>query len=126
MPLPKPDRNQLAIGIAAIIALTIVGGLVWGFGPQVALARQMRVEEMRLERAVAAKQTYHDDLVAQLEYVKSDGYVEQWAREDVKMTRPGEVLVLVLKESDVESAVDVSFTPVPEPESQPFWIELWK
>ena len=97
MPLPKPDRNQLAVGVAVIIALTIVGGLVWGFNQQVARARQMRVEEIRFEQAVAAKQIYHDDLVAQLEYVGSDGYVEQWAREDAKMTRPGEVVVVVLR-----------------------------
>ena len=124
MPLSKPDRSQLAIGIAVVIALAIVGGLVWGFGQQEARARQMRTEEIRLERAVAARQVYHDDLVAELEYVRSDEYVEQWAREDAKMARSGEVVVVVPKGSSAEPAVDALSTPTPEP--QPFWVELWE
>jgi cell division protein FtsB len=124
MPLPKPGRSQLAIGIASVIALTIVGGVVWGFGQQVAHARQMRVEEMRLERTVAAKQVYHDDLLAQLEYVRSEEYVEQWAREDAKMARSGEVVVVVSKEPSAELAVDAPSTPPSEPQS--FWVELWE
>jgi cell division protein FtsB len=123
--LPRPDRGQLAVGIAAAVVLAIVGGIVWGFGQQVARARQMRMEEIRLEQAVATEQAHHDDLVAQLDYVRSDEYVEQWARKDAKMTRPGEVLVVVLDDSGAESAVDASSTPTPEPESQPFWVELW-
>ena len=124
MKLPKLDRSQLAVGVAAAISLMVVGGLVWGFGQQMARARQMRAEEIRLEQAVADEQVYHDDLVARLKYVQSDAYVEQWARKDAKMARPGEVVVVVSNESDTEPAVDTSSSVDPEP--QPFWVKWWE
>jgi len=87
--LPKPNRSQLVVGVSIVFALAIVGGLVWRFGQQLVLARQMRAEEDRLEQAVATEEAHRQDLVAQLEYVQSDEYVEHWARKEVKMAKPG-------------------------------------
>ena len=126
MSLPRPNRSQIAVGVATIITVMIVGGLVWGFGQQLALARQMRAEEIRLEQMVAAEQAHHDDLVEQLEYVRSDEYVEHWARAERKMARPGEVAVIVPADLDGEPTDDAEPTPTPAPESQPFWVELWE
>ncbi len=125
MPLPKPNSGQLAAGLAAIIALAIVGSLAWGFGQQLARARRVRMEELQLERAVATAQAHHDDLVVQLEYVQSDEYVEQWAREDAKMSRTGEVVVVVPMDSE-ESATDAQPTPTPEPDTRSFWSDVWE
>ena len=126
MSQPKLDRNQIAVGIAAAIVAAIVVGMVWGFGQQIARARQMRAEELRLEQAVAAKQTYHDGLVIRLEYVHSDEYVEQWARKDAKMARPGEVVVVVLDDAATDPSASTTPAPGAEPESRPFWVELWE
>jgi cell division protein FtsB len=126
MPLPKPNRSQLAVGVVVFIAVAIVGGLAWGFGQQLALARQMRMEEKQLEQTVAAEQMRHDELVARLEYVRSDEYVEHWARVEAKMARPGEVAVVVLKDWDEEAAGDAQPTPTPKPKAEPFWVELWE
>ena len=123
MALPKPNRSQLAVGVAIVIALAIVGGIAWGFGQQLALAQQMRAEEKRLEQAVADEQARYDDLVAQLEYVKSDEHVEHWARKEMKMARPGEVAVVPLVSAGEEPAGDAQPTPTPVPESRPFWVE---
>ncbi len=117
MTLPKPNRSQLAVGVAIVIALAIVGGIAWGFGQQLSLARQMRAEEKRLEQAVADEQARYDDLVAQLEYVKSDEHVEHWARKEMKMARPGEVAVVPPADAGAESPADAQATPLPEPES---------
>ncbi len=122
----KLDRNQLAVGIAATVVAAIVVGIVWGFGQQVARARQMRAEEVRLEQAVAAKEAYHDELLVRLEYVRSDECVEQWAREDAKMVRPGEVAVVALDDVDTEAVADTTSAPTGEPESRSFWVELWE
>jgi cell division protein FtsB len=124
MSLPKPNRSQVAVGVAAVIAVAVVGGLAWGFGQQLVLARQMRQEERRLEQLVAAEQARHDELVAQSEYVGSDEYVEHWARAEAKMARPGEVAVVVLTDSGAGSDVDVEPTPTPEPEARSFWATL--
>jgi len=101
-------------------------GMVWGFGQQIARARQMRTEETRLEQAVAAKQAYHDELLVRLEYVRSDEYVEQWARKDAKMARPGEVVVVVLDDAATEASDDTTSASSAESESRPFWVELWE
>ena len=126
MRFPKLDRSQFAVGVAATICIVVVGGLVWGFGQQVVRARQMRTEEVRLEQAVAAEQVYHDDLVAKLKYVQSDAYVEQWARKDAKLARPGEVVVVVPNEPGTELVVEVTPTSIFAPKPQPFWVELWE
>ncbi|MDY6877321.1 MAG: septum formation initiator family protein [Chloroflexota bacterium] len=126
MALPKPNRSQLTAGVTIATALAIVGGLTWGFGQQLALARQMRAEEIRLEQAVAAEQARNDELTAQLEYVESDEYVEYWARKDAKMSRRGEVAVVPLASTGEEPASITQPVQTPEPETQPFWVELWE
>jgi cell division protein FtsB len=124
MSLPKPNRSQVAVGVVVAVAVAVVGGLAWGFGRQLVLARQMWIEEKRLEQLVAAEQARHDELVARSEYVRSDEYVEHWARAEAKMTRPGEVAVVVLTDSSAGPDVDVEPTPTPEPEVQSFWARL--
>jgi cell division protein FtsB len=122
----KPNRNQLAVGVASVIVLAIVGALVWGFSQQLALARQMREEEMRLEQAVAAERARNEELQARLEYVKSDEYVERWAREEAKMAKPEEIVIVPPADMDEEAAVDAQPEQPPAPEGRPFWIELWE
>jgi len=127
MVLPKSNRSQLAISVAIVITFVVVVALVWGFGQQLALARQMRTEEIRLEHMVAAEQSRYDGLVAQLEYVKSDEYVEHWARAEAKMAKPGEVIVVLPTDAGEEQQpVGPQPAPIPEPEDWPFWVELWK
>ena len=72
----RQKRNRIAVGVIILVALAVGGGLAWAFSQQLAVARQMRAEEMRLERAVAAEQAHHDELVARLEYAGSDEYVD--------------------------------------------------
>ncbi len=95
LPKLKLNRDQFAMGIVTILALLVIGGLAWGFGRQLMYARQMRLEEARLEKIVADEQAAHEALIERLSYVQSEAYVEQWAREELKMTRPGEVLVII-------------------------------
>ncbi len=125
MRLPNLNRSQLAFGLAIVVALAIVGGIAWGFGQQLTLARQMQAEETRLEQTVAAEQARHDELVVQLEHVRSDEYVEHWARAKLKMAKRGEVAVVVVTDADEEPADDTQPIPTPKPESRPFWVELW-
>ncbi len=126
MALPKPNHGQFAVSIAAIIALAVMATLVWGFARQLALARQMRVEEVRLEQAMASEQARHDDLAAQLTYVESDEYVEHWARTEAKMARQGEVVVVPPADVGEEPDGDQQLAPPAEPEAQPIWAEWWE
>jgi cell division protein FtsB len=121
----KPNRGRLAIGIVVVITLFVVGGLALGFGQQMMLAREMRTEEARLEQAVATEQTRHDELTTLSEHVGSDEYVEQWAREEAKMSKPGEVVVIPVATGEGPTPeAQPEETPTPEP--RPFWVEWWE
>jgi len=126
MSLPKPNHSRLAVGAAVVIVLAIVGSIAWGFGQQLVLAWRMRAEERRLEQAVAVERARHGDLVALLEYVKSDEYAEHWARKEIKMARPGEVAVVPLVEAGEAPNADVQPVQASAPASRPFWVEWWE
>jgi cell division protein FtsB len=126
MSLPKISHSRLVTVVVIAVVIVIVGGLVWGFGQQLVLARQMRSEEVRLEQKVAAEQARNEELAARLAYVRSSEYVEQWARTEMKMTRPGEVVVIVVSDSDDGTGDEPQSSPPSKPESRPFWVELWE
>ena len=129
MALPMPNRGQLAVGIALVITLVVVGGVAWGFGQQLTLAQQMRAEERRLEQAVATEQARHEELGARVEYVGSDEYVERWAREEAKMSRPGEVVVIPIAQANGEQpAAETQSQPEGSsaPDPRPFWVKWWE
>jgi cell division protein FtsB len=97
MPLFKSNQRLAAI-VAVAVVLIIVGGLAWGFGQQLVLARQIQEEETQLAYEVATEQAHYDHSVERLKYVKSDAYVEYWARTEAHMTRLGEVVIVMLTE----------------------------
>lgn len=123
---PKPNSRQLAVSVAVVLALIIVGGIVWGFGRQIMLARQMQEEEDRLEQAVAAEERRQEELLAQLEYVQSDAYVENWAREEAKMAKPGEVVFFTPGDSEEETGADDQPPISEETVRKPFWKKWWQ
>ena len=126
MPLLKLNRSQLAAIVAIVAVLAAMGIIVWGFAQQLALARQLYAEEKHLEQAVATEQAHHEELTARLEYVKSDEYVEYWARTEAQMAKPGEVMVVLVNEAEEETAQETEPAPSPEPEERSFWAELWE
>ena len=71
------------------------------------------------------------DLIEELSYVKSDAYVEYWARDEGKMIRDGEVLIMPkssgLPKASARSTVPlVEFqTTAPEPANWELWWALF-
>jgi len=88
----------------------------------------MWLEEVQLEQKVADAQARYDELVVRLEYVRSDEYVEQWARKDAKMARSGEVIVILPNSFADDSVVSPQAAPPSEADSsaRPFWAALWE
>jgi cell division protein FtsB len=119
----RPTRSRWARGVGVAAAALLVGSLVWTFGIQIINGLRVRAEERRLENAVATEQARHDELVDELEYTKSDEYVEFWARTEARMAKPGEVVVVPTEEVESQPADP---TPTPEPEGEPFWVTLWR
>ncbi len=63
-------------------------------------------------------------LEARLEYVQSDDYVDQWAREQAGMTQSGETLVIPIRPTDLPQPTPTPF-PTPTPTPPPFWMRWW-
>jgi cell division protein FtsB len=126
MALPKPNRNQIALGVALALIVVVIAGIAWAFGRQILLSRQLRAEERRMEQLLEAEQETHEALTATLEYAQSDAYVEQWARTEAKLAKPGEIVVIP---PHAEDSAIASETPTPEendPGDPPFWVKWWR
>jgi len=129
MKIPKLDRFRIAMGAGILLVVIIVGGLGWAFFQQLTLAEELSAETRQLERAVETQKAHQAHLTATLTYVHTDDYVEEWAREEAKMAKPGEVVLI----PHVQSGGSASRpTPTLEPqeaasapESQPFWTRWW-
>jgi cell division protein FtsB len=130
MEFPKLDRSRIAAGAVILVAVLIVGGIGWAFVEQLTLAQELRGEEEKLEAMVATREARRDELTATLAYVQSDAYVEEWAREEQKMAKPGEVVVIPVvsaeggepEDAPAEGADDGELD-VPE---RPFWVVWWE
>ena len=106
------------------VAVTIVAAvlLALGFNSRLTAIRQMRQDEAYLKQAVAAEETRQAGLKTYLDYVRSDSYVEHWARVDARMIKAGEGAVV-----PVAPAAGQSVTDSPAPVQAPVTIldEWW-
>ena len=81
---------QLLIGTT----LVLIVPLMMDIQGRTELLRRMRNEESRLVQELATLRTEHERLQARLELVVSEAFVEQWARVDLRLNRPGEVTIV--------------------------------
>ncbi len=86
--------------VLVILALVLIVPLTVDINNRISVIRGMRQKEGQLQHELATARKEHAGLEAQLEFVKSDTYLEWWARVEARMTRPGEVAFIpLLKES---------------------------
>ena len=120
-----PSRKQVATAVGIVIAVVVVGGIAWAFAQQIVLAQQMQAEEQRLEQLVASEQARNDALLEELAYVRSDAYVEHWARAEAGMAKPGEVTMVLIEEPEGEASGEDERAESGKAEKRPFWAEWW-
>jgi cell division protein FtsB len=94
MAFPKFDRVRIAMSAGVLLFVVIVGGLGGAFAQQLRLAQELGEDVKQLEQAVATQEATGAYLTATLEHVQTDDYVNQWAREEAKMAKPGEVVLI--------------------------------
>ncbi|MFW5709219.1 MAG: FtsB family cell division protein [Chloroflexota bacterium] len=136
-PTKKPDTNSkrtgqlsgLQIMFAAILAIGLI--LAINFSARIASSRLQRTVFDRVQSEVSTLDSERATLVAELDFVQSDAFVEQWARGDGKMIRPGEILVVPLSPGNIAVPtptppliVDVETAP-PEPDTWTLWWSLF-
>ena len=92
-------RKQLELPIAhfiAVIVLSISLFLIIDFGRRAATGYRVRREEDRLRSQVEAANTTQEALLTRRDFVATDAYVEEIARNELKWSKPGEVVVVIM------------------------------
>jgi cell division protein FtsB len=123
----KRRRTVPFTEIVTIIVATMAISMIVDFGRKATANYRVRNEESRLEQEIAAERAKHEALLARREYVQTDEYVEQVAREEFKWVKPGEVVVV---------PVPLKREPLPTPQSpsaptglleaESHWQEWWE
>jgi cell division protein FtsB len=102
-PFSKLGLSRLWIVLAAVGGILLLGDL----NRQMANARQLERDATALETETTALETQQAQLETDLAAAGSDAQVEEWARNQARMVRDGEVLVIPLPAADV-------VTPTPQ------------
>ena len=129
----RPDGGRRLTSVQAMLAVALAFGLVLtlNFSGRIKLDRDLGRIHARFTAEIDALLEEQQDLIEALSYVKSDAYVEYWARDEGKMIRDGEVLIIP-KSSGVQSSTRESSIPLvefqttaPEPENWELWWALF-
>ena len=83
-----------SIQLMLAVALTIGLVLALNFSSRISLDRDLALIHAEFSREIETLLARQEQLIAELEHVKSDAYVEYWARDEGKMIREGEFLIL--------------------------------
>lgn len=97
-------RESRGWQLLAITSLILIVPLLVDINSRMENKRRMRQEQARLEAELAEVQAINEALQQELEYVTSDEYLEEWARVEARMSRPGEVAIIPLVEESSGSA----------------------
>jgi cell division protein FtsB len=112
---------------AAIVVLTITLFLIIDLGRRTTAGYYVSQAEKKLKAEIRAELAFKQRLIERLEYVKTDAFVEQWAREQARMVRPGDrplILVPFAAPSGEPAAVqpiDTASLTGPEPNWHHWW-----
>jgi cell division protein FtsB len=133
---PKPVSRQrgsqissVQIMFAAILAIGLI--LAINFSTRIAAGQPIQQAYDRVLAEIDQLKQEQANLIAERDYARSDAFVEQWARDEGKMVRDGEVLVIPvpagISEQPTpipENAINLQTTP-PEPEPWTLWWSLF-
>ncbi len=127
--MARPKSRWLITGVqaVAIVVLTIVVFLIVDFGRRTATGYYVSQAEKQLQVDIKTQLQLKKELEERREYISTDAYVEQWAREEGQMVHPGDrpiILVTPDTPSTIPSAVPAA-TPADEV-PVPNWHSWWR
>lgn len=112
----KRQQGLISWGrIVAVVVVTIALLLAADFGRRAIDAYRLSRVVAALEEEVAAMRAENEALKERLEYVSTDAYIEEAAREKLRWAEPGDTAVIVLSSEDKEAP---EMTPVPSREAR--------
>lgn len=114
---------------AMILGLGLL--LAINFSTRITDSQPLQDEYDQIQAEIDALEREQEDLIELRDFVRSDQYVEAWARDQGKMVRPNEVLVIPVPSGQVIQATatpafsaDIQTAP-PTPESWELWWALF-
>jgi len=114
---------------AAILAIGLI--LAINFSSRIAASQPLEDAYRRVQNEIEQLRQEQARLIEERDYARSDAYVESWARDEGKMVRAGEVLIIPVPSGiNVEPAASSSpavpiETAPPEPENWTLWWALF-
>lgn len=118
--------SGVQIMFAAILSIGLI--LALNFGSRIAESQPLQAAFYNVRDEIEALRQEQARLTRQRDYVRSDLYVEQWARSEGKMARPGEILVVpvpVAESAEATPAPEIVFTDVQTLPPEPARWEIW-
>jgi len=92
----------------AIIVLSISIFLIIDFGRRAATGYRVRREEEKLQAQLEAAQETQRALLDKRSHVESDAYVEEIVRNELKWSKPGETVIVVMPTPQVAVHAELS------------------
>jgi len=114
-----PHGARLWFLVAAVVGILILGDL----NRRMSDARQLERDAQVLHTEVATLDENQSELETQVARATSEAVVEAWARQDAKMVRPGEKLIVPLP--DTGGAQTTPVPPTPAPALPTTWQVWW-
>ena len=99
--------SSVQVMFAMILGLGLL--LVINFSSRITESQPLQDEYDSIQAEIAGLEVEQQSLIDLRDYVRSDSYVEQWARDNGKMVRPNEILVI-----PVPSGIEAQPTPTPQ------------
>jgi len=130
---PNRLRNQLS-GTQIMFAAILMIGLVLAvqFSSRIDDDQALQDVQRQVQQEIELLRNEQSRLLNELEFVRSDSYVETWARGEGKMVQEGEVLVIPvpsgisIEEDSTPPQPSVALlTTEPDPEPWQLWWELF-
>ena len=115
-PNDRPNGNKSLSGMQILFASILAIGLLLAinFGNRITAGQRAQESLRSVQGEIATLEAEQGSLHVELDYVRSDQYVESWARSDGKMAREGEVLVIPVPAVD-----SAALAATPSPETSP-------
>ena len=127
--LIQPKNLSLISGtqFVAIVVLTIAVFLIVDFGRRTTAGYYVSQAEQRLLAEIQAELDRRAELMTHRDYVASDAYVEEWAREQAHMIRPGDQPFFLITPESPQGRVDPIQSIKPQSSSEPYpnWYRWW-
>ncbi len=107
----NPQLSGIQILFASILAIGLL--LAINFSGRIAAGQRIQRDRQALEAEIATLEAEQAVLQQDLEFARSDQYVEAWARSEGKMIREGEVLVVPVPAGAPLPTPSPTLAPIP-------------